>query len=96
MRSPLPVLDFGSSRSVAVNIFFIHAIGDAPAPPLLGHLADHYGWNISFSVVAGCMVIAGVPWLIGMPHLKPDIDAVLRAEAAPGGFPVVMPESRMV
>jgi MFS family permease len=79
------------ASAFAVNIFMIHALGDAPAPPILGHIADHYGWNAAFSLVAACMVIAGILWLIGMPHLKPDTDAVLLAEAASGGFPVVMP-----
>jgi MFS family permease len=64
------------ASAFAVNIFMIHAIGDAPAPPILGYIADHHGWNAAFIVVAGCMVLAGALWLIGMPHLKPDTDAV--------------------
>jgi MFS family permease len=66
------------ASAFAVNIFVIHAIGDAPAPPILGYLADHFGWNTAFGLVAGCMVIAGVLWLAGMPDLKPDTDAVER------------------
>ena len=69
------------ASAFAVNIFMIHAIGDAPAPPILGHIADRYGWNTAFGVVAGFMVLAGVLWLVGMPHLKPDTDAVTRGDA---------------
>jgi MFS family permease len=69
------------ASAFAVNIFVIHLIGDAPAPPMLGHIADHYGWNSAFGLVAGCMVLAGILWLVGMPHLKPDTDAVTRGHA---------------
>jgi hypothetical protein len=27
------------------------------------------------------MVLAGILWLVGMPHLKPDTDAVTRGHA---------------
>jgi MFS family permease len=77
------------ASAFAVNIFMIHAIGDAPAPPILGYIADHHGWNAAFGLVAMCMVVAGALWLIGMPHLKPDTDAVTVEEQG-HGFPVVM------
>lgn len=78
------------ASAFAVNIFIIHAIGDAPAPPILGHIADHYGWNAAFGVVAGCMVVAGIIWLMGMRHLKADTDAVTGVESGGNlGKPVV-------
>jgi predicted MFS family arabinose efflux permease len=80
------------ASAFAFNIFLIHALGDAPAPAILGHLADHYGPNAAFFLVAACMVLAGVLWLFGMPHLKPDTDAVTHLEDGPG-FPVVMPDA---
>jgi MFS family permease len=64
------------ASAFAINIFVIHAIGDAPSPPILGWIADKWGWNASFGVVAACMALAGVLWLIGTPHLKADTDAV--------------------
>jgi hypothetical protein len=36
------------------------------------------------------MVVGAVIWLIGMPYLKPDTDAV---ERVPAGFPVIMPDA---
>jgi predicted MFS family arabinose efflux permease len=76
------------ASAFAVNIFVIHALGDAPSPPILGYISGRYGWNTAFGVVAGCMVLAGVLWLVGMPHLKPDTDAVTAAEAQGAAVPL--------
>jgi MFS transporter, Spinster family, sphingosine-1-phosphate transporter len=76
------------ASAFAVNIFIIHALGDAPSPPILGYIHGKFGWNTAFGLVAACMVLAGVLWLAGMPHLKPDTDAVERMEEG-RGFPVV-------
>jgi len=63
------------ASAFALNIFVIHAVGDAPSPPILGAVADHYGWNAAFGVVAAAMAVAGVFWLVGMPHLAADTAA---------------------
>lgn len=60
------------ASAFAINIFIIHALGDAPSPPILGWLAEHFGWNLAFMVVAGVMALAGVLWLAGAPHLADD------------------------
>lgn len=60
------------ASAFAINIFIIHALGDAPAPPLLGYIAGHDGWNATFYVVIGAMVVAGILWLVGMPFLDRD------------------------
>lgn len=67
------------ASAFAVNIFIIHAVGDAPAPPILGHIADAYGWNAAFFVVAAFMVVGALLWLVGTPYLKADTDAVTPA-----------------
>ena len=77
------------ASAFALNILIIHAIGDAPSPPILGYISGRYGWNAAFEVVAACMVLAGLIWLIGMPNLKPDTDAVTDA-TEPRGFPVIL------
>jgi MFS transporter, Spinster family, sphingosine-1-phosphate transporter len=80
------------ASAFAVNIFVLHLVGDAPAPYVLGMIHDHFSaWNPAFVVVALSMVVAGICWLLGAPHLKPDTDAVTNP-AAPAGFPVVMRE----
>src|SRR5437773_63000 len=32
------------ATAFALNIFFIHALGDALSPPLLGSVAEHISW----------------------------------------------------
>jgi len=66
----------------ALNIFVIHALGDAIAPPLLGAVAGHTNMNIAFMVVSGVMVIAGVLWLSGMKYLPADTAAVEQTAVA--------------
>jgi MFS family permease len=63
------------ASAFALNIFVIHAVGDAPSPPILGAVAERYGWNAAFGVVAAVMAVAGVLWLAGTPHLAADTAA---------------------
>jgi len=59
------------ATAFAANIFIIHALGDAIAPPLLGKIG-HYSWDVAFYVVAGAIVLAGVLWLWGCRYLARD------------------------
>lgn len=63
------------ATAFALNIFMIHAVGDAPAPPLLGGIAGRYGWNTTFYVVAAAMALAGLLWLWGTRYLAADTAA---------------------
>jgi MFS transporter, Spinster family, sphingosine-1-phosphate transporter len=79
------------ASAFAINIFVLHLVGDAPAPYVLGMIHDHFSaWNPAFFVVAGSMVVAGIFWMIGTPHLKQDTDAVTNPKQE-RGFPIVMP-----
>ena len=69
------------ATAFAVNIFIIHALGDATAPPMLGGIAGRFGWNAAFALVTAMMALAGVLWLIGMPYLAKDTDVVEREVA---------------
>ena len=76
------------ASAFALNIFFIHLLGDAPSPPVLGAVAEHYGWNAAFGVVAAAMALAGVLWLAGTPHLAADTEAAPRqGRAGPAPLP---------
>ncbi|MDP9172532.1 MAG: MFS transporter [Planctomycetota bacterium] len=66
------------ATAFAMNIFVIHALGDAPSPPLLGSIADHFGWNAAFCVVTALLAIGGVLWLIGSQFLAEDGAAAAR------------------
>jgi MFS family permease len=70
------------ATAFALNIFVIHALGDAVSPPLLGAIvgAEHR-WNAAFFVVAGVMALAGVLWLVGAKYLEADT----RAASEPSG-----------
>jgi MFS family permease len=62
----------------ALNIFVIHALGDAPSPPLLGGIAGKYGWEAAFALVAVMMAVAGLLWLCGAKYLAADTDSAPR------------------
>jgi MFS family permease len=60
----------------ALNIFIIHALGDAISPPLIGAIAGRTTMNVAFVVVSGAMLISGIIWLFGMKYLSADTAAV--------------------
>jgi MFS family permease len=60
----------------ALNIFIIHALGDAISPPLIGAIAGRTNMNIAFLVVSGAMLVSGIIWLFGMKYLGADTAAV--------------------
>lgn len=64
------------ATAFAVNIFIIHALGDALAPPLIGAVADRTNMNVAFLLVSATMLLAGVLWLIGVKYLPGDTNAV--------------------
>jgi MFS transporter, Spinster family, sphingosine-1-phosphate transporter len=69
------------ASAFALNIFIIHAFGDAVSPPVIGWLSDRYSMNIAFLFVSVMMVVGGLFWLAGARHLERDTEA---ATAAPG------------
>ncbi|HET6409974.1 MAG TPA: MFS transporter, partial [Chthoniobacteraceae bacterium] len=70
------------ATAFALNIFLIHALGDAISPPLIGWIAKHTTWNTAFLLVSLMMVLASVLWLIGARYLGRDEDAATREEKA--------------
>jgi MFS family permease len=70
------------ATAFALNIFLIHALGDAISPPLIGWIAGHTNWNTAFLLVSLMMVLASVFWLIGAKYLGRDEDAATLAEKA--------------
>jgi len=70
------------ATAYAVNIFVIHALGDAISPPLIGAIADRSNLNNGFVVVSLAMALAGGLWLFGARYLRADeerVEAALRA-----------------
>jgi MFS transporter, Spinster family, sphingosine-1-phosphate transporter len=60
------------ARAFAINIFIIHALGDAASPYLIGLVADHASMNLAFAMVSFLMLVGGVFWLMGAKYLAKD------------------------
>jgi MFS family permease len=48
------------AMAFAVNIFFIHALGDAVSPSILGWLSDQWGLRVALLITPLAMVLAGL------------------------------------
>lgn len=60
------------ATAFALNIFLIHALGDAISPPLIGAIADASNMNVGFLVVSVTMLAGGLFWLWGARYLERD------------------------
>lgn len=72
VRSPIRATAF------ALNIFVIHAFGDAISPLIIGVIADLSSLQLSFVLVAFLIPLSGALWLLGTRFLDGD---TTRAEA---------------
>ncbi|HEX3998985.1 MAG TPA: MFS transporter [Pirellulales bacterium] len=72
------------AAAFALNIFIIHALGDAISPPLIGAVSSAFGkhdggvWsanmNAGFMAIAVSILISGLFWLWGGRHLERDTE----------------------
>lgn len=61
------------SSAYAINIFFIHALGDAVSPPIMGAIKDATGkWDASFMLCSAAVLVGGIAWMMGARHLERD------------------------
>ena len=67
------------ATAFAINIFCIHAFGDAISPTVIGWLADRAGGDlrVGFTVVGAVMLVGSVAWFIGARYLDRDTNRVL-------------------
>lgn len=56
----------------ALNILFIHALGDVPSPFVIGLISDKYNMDTAFRVVAVMFLCSGLIWLLGVRYLTRD------------------------
>ena len=63
------------ASAFALNIFIIHALGDAISPPLLGAVAGKFSWNMAFYVVVAATALGGALWVWGARYLAADTAA---------------------
>lgn len=64
------------ATAFALNIFVIHALGDAISPPLIGWIAGQTSMNFAFLIVSAMMIVASACWLLGARYLGRDTAAV--------------------
>jgi MFS family permease len=60
------------ATAFALNIFVIHAFGDAISPLIIGAVKDARDLKTGFLVVSGMMLVAGLLWLWGARYLERD------------------------
>ena len=63
------------ATAFALNIFIIHALGDAISPPLIGWIAGQTSMTMGFMLVALMMIVASALWLLGARYLGEDTAA---------------------
>jgi MFS family permease len=69
------------ATAFAINIFVIHALGDAISPPVIGWVSDRWNMNVAFMVVGVTFLVGGVFWLWGARYLQEDTTRASLAEA---------------
>lgn len=63
------------SSAVAVNLFVIHALGDAFSPTLMGYISDRSSLEASFGVAIAAIFVSAAILLFGSkfaPRLMPE------------------------
>ncbi|UFS71512.1 MFS transporter [Geomonas sp. RF6] len=68
------------AMAFAVNIFFIHALGDAVSPTILGWLSDHWGLRGALLVTPAAVALAGIFCFVCSRYVEADM---ARAEGEP-------------
>jgi MFS transporter, Spinster family, sphingosine-1-phosphate transporter len=81
------------AAAFALNIFVIHALGDAISPPVIGAISDRFGMNIGFAAVSVMMFLGGIVWLIAARHLEQDTRRA-SASTSISGFEVILPDAK--
>jgi MFS family permease len=60
------------ATAFALNIFIIHAFGDAISPPLIGWIAGRWNMDAAFIVMAAVTLLASIFWIWGARYLGRD------------------------
>lgn len=62
------------ASAFALNIFVIHALGDAVSPAIIGAIADRYSLAAGFLVMSAFVFLGGLLWLSGVRYLERDTE----------------------
>ena len=76
------------ASAFALNILFIHLLGDVISPPILGAIiGEENRFRLAFVVVSAVVLLAGIFWLWGARYLGRDTDRAPRRLALPEAPP---------
>lgn len=70
------------ASAIAVNLFVIHALGDAPSPTIIGHVSDAHGLRTALGLTLVTMLLSAVLLLFGSrfaPVLRSQDHSLKRA-----------------
>jgi predicted MFS family arabinose efflux permease len=62
------------ATAFAINIFFIHLLGDALSPPMIGWIADRSSLQTAFTVTSIMLLVGGLLWLWASRYLGEDTE----------------------
>jgi MFS family permease len=62
------------ASAFAINIFVIHALGDAISPTVIGFIAGFSSMDVGFVFVSLAVLVGGLFWLWGARYLARDTD----------------------
>lgn len=60
------------ASAFALNIFVIHALGDAISPPIIGWFKDRWSFEAAFVLLMGVVGLSGIVWCLGARYLQAD------------------------
>lgn len=60
------------ASAFALNIFIIHALGDAISPPIIGWIKDRSNFETAFMLIITTVALGGVAWCLGAKFLSAD------------------------
>lgn len=79
------------ATAFAVNIFVIHALGDAISPAIIGLVADRSNLQTGFLLVSVTILVGGLLWLWAARYLAADTAAAPRRLGSQSPTPAVTP-----
>jgi predicted MFS family arabinose efflux permease len=73
------------ARAMAVNVFFIHALGDAISPPLMGVVSERWHLGVAVGAMAVPVALGGVLLLYGARRVDREPRGLLAVDGDAGG-----------
>ncbi len=67
------------STAIAIELFVIHALGDAPSPRLIGWVSDHSSLPVGLALTLVAMLLSGALLLLGARCIPSGLDQNERA-----------------